>query len=140
MKIKINMTKENVKILQRIKLSNPSDITFKVHVEEKMIEVLFNRLEVNKNDYLGLNDNFLAELKTSLDQSDSRFSAHTEGSKFIVEEITGKKILLVLTADNTIALEELKAQNPDKTQIDILNHLIKLGYSSLKKSKNELKL
>jgi hypothetical protein len=129
------MTKENVKILQRIKASNPSDITFKVLVEEKMIEVLFNRLEVNKNDYLGLNENFLAELKTSLEQSESKFSTRTEGLKFIVEEITGKKILLVLTAENTIALEELKAENPDKTQIDILNHLIELGYLSLKESK-----
>jgi predicted regulator of Ras-like GTPase activity (Roadblock/LC7/MglB family) len=120
------MTKENIKILQALKRSSPEGFkgAFAVSEDNKTIEIKLERLRVNQSDFKGINDSFLDELKDSLNNAGEQYTVKMEHEAVIITEITEKKILLTLTIENTIALEEIKALYPDKTQVEILNELI----------------
>jgi hypothetical protein len=133
MKVKVDMTKENIKILQNLKNSNTSDISFKVWVEDNRIDIYFEKLVVKEADYVGINNSFIDEIKESLNQSEFPFTTENNDDLFVIEEITEKKVLVALTVENTIALEDLKIKFPNKTQADILNELFKIGYENFKK-------
>ena len=133
MKVQVDMTKENIKILQNLKNSNLSDINFKVFVEDNKVEVSFQKLEIKDADYININNSFLKEIRNSLNLSDKKYSSKTiKGNVFIIEEITEKKLLLTLSIENTIALNELKAKFPEKSQREIINEFFELGYKSYK--------
>jgi len=131
MKLEVPFNKENIKILKNIK--NDNEVNFKVHMEDKKIEILFDELRVSKNHYINIDEGFIDLLIDMAKSSKANKKIHKENDTYIIKEITEKIVSLKLNVENTVALEKLFEKYPDKTQTDILNDLIEKGRSNLDK-------
>jgi len=131
MKLEVPFNKENIKILKNIK--NDNEVNFKVHMEDKKIEILFDELRVSKNHYINIDEGFIDLLIDRAKSSTANKKIYKENDTYIIKEITEKIVSLKLNVENTVALEKLFEKYPDKTQTDILNDLIEKGRSNLDK-------
>lgn len=125
MKIKVPFNKENIEILKNIKQDNK--VNFKVLIEDKIIEVIFNELKVLKDHYINIDEGFLDLLIKKAKESTTNKKIYKDNDTYIIKEITEKIVSLRLSVENTVALEKLLEKYPEKTQTDILNDLIKKG-------------
>jgi hypothetical protein len=125
MKLKVPFNKENIEILKNIKKDN--EVNFKVLIEDKIIEVIFNELKVLEDHYINIDEGFLDLLIEKAKESTTNKKIYKDNDTYIIKEITEKIVSLRLSVENTVALEKLLEKYPDKTQTDILNDLIKKG-------------
>jgi hypothetical protein len=125
MKIKVPFNKENIEILKNIKKDN--EVNFKVLIEDKIIEVIFNELKVLEDHYINIDEGFLDLLIEKAKESTANKKIYKDKDLYIIKEITEKIVSLRLSVENTVSLEELLEKYPERTQTDILNDLIEKG-------------
>lgn len=125
MKIEVPFNKENIEILKNIKKDN--EVNFKVLIEDKIIEVIFNELKVLEDHYINIDEGFLDLLIEKAKESTANKKIYKDKDLYIIKEITEKIVSLRLSVENTVSLEELLEKYPERTQTDILNDLIEKG-------------
>ena len=105
MKLEVPFNKENIKILKNIK--NDNEVNFKVHMEDKIIEIFFDELRVSKDHYINIDESFIDLLIDRAKSSTANKKIYKENDTYIIKEITEKIVSLKLNVENTVALEKL---------------------------------